>query len=298
MPFYTDCIIIVMREEEKTMRVLVVTLVVVGLVIAVFFLVHDCRSARTEDPVTTLADVTEDGVRTSAEEEFRSRIESAYRTQNKEMLQNLYHLESLNKESLDFLSNRIDALFKRETDWKRINVKLSPVIHTASINYGSFNGRLIYPSIRPTGGTACIHYYRPKGRSVAMIPFAKEGDRYYLVTKNMTDLATEESDIYTLQFLVVNGYKIKNLPPITLTVKESGVVNVYNIPFGSRGGFKASQVLSFSCPPVPTEEKVHIRIYNTKDESHVILDQEFDGQKGIFWTAGEVKQQLEHITKE
>jgi hypothetical protein len=110
-----------------------------------------------------------------------------------------------------------------------------------------------------------------------------------LVTKNLTDLATEESDIYTLQFLVVIGYKIKNLPPITLTVKESGVVNVYNIPFGSRGGFKASQVLSFSCPPVPTEEKVHIRIYNTKDESHVILDQEFDGQKGIFWTAEEVK---------
>jgi len=67
-----------------------------------------------------------------------------------------------------------------------------------------------------------------------------------------------------------------------VTYSVGDYVQMKELP-GRHGQLRFSELLSISCPPIPTAKEATVVVVNAQDKQDVLLELDFNPQFGLYW---------------
>lgn len=215
-------------------------------------------------------------------EDLQSAFEASISAEDSEALLSLYHTTGYDRASLELLESSI----QRTLGIKELS-KSFTVSHIETLNYSNFgagtDGEKIayYPAKYLSGAFYLAYHYKERsGRGLRTFPIIHVDGEYYLAARKIEDLGNKaEKKFYSIS---LKDDHYQTFAPIFVTYSVGNLIQMKTLP-GRHGQLFFSELLSISCPPIPTATEATLLVVNPKDKDDVLLELDFNPQFGLYW---------------
>lgn len=215
-------------------------------------------------------------------DELKEAFQECIENQTPEALFALYHTTGFDKESLDILKSSIERTIKI----KDIS-EIYTVSHLETLNYNNYgtgtNGEKIayYPTKYLSGAIYLSFTYKERsGRGLRTFPIIHVDGEYYLAARKIENLDQKaEQKFYSIS---LEDDHYQTFAPLFVTYSVGNYIQMKELP-GRHGQLRFSELLSISCPPIPTATEATLLVVNPKDKDDVLLELNFNPQFGLYW---------------
>ncbi len=209
-------------------------------------------------------------------------FEKAITNRDREALLALYHTENLDPASLDHLKSRCES----ELEIKETSESFT-VTHVETLNYSRYGSSTdgvklaYYPTKHLSGGLHLSHTHKERpGRGLGTYPVMNVDGSYYLAAPKIQDLPQDiERKFYNIS---MKDDQHEVFAPLFVTYSVGDHVQIRELP-ARRGMLGLTELLSISCPPIPTAGEATLVVVNARDEEDILLEIDFDPRSGFHW---------------